>query len=127
MCLQLPRFTRKLTAKKDIVCYKWLAIDMYDYLKTPYQHQTVIIGETYKSELILPKNFFHRRNVNIGIHSFKNRQDAIRDVHFHSNCIVKCVIPKGSKYCIGKFGVDISYASDTLQYVAIIDHNTWQY
>lgn len=79
---------------------------------TPYQHAIIEIGETYYSELVREKN-----EVNIGLHSFVARISAIED---GNGLVVKCVIPKGSEYYLGKFnGVD-SFASNSLKYLEII-------
>ncbi len=84
-----------------------------DYI-TPYRETGVEIGETYKSSLVKNED----GEVDYGLHSFENLEDAKRD---GGDTYVKCIIPKGSQYYIGKFGCSISYASDTLKYLEIIE------
>lgn len=84
-------------------------------LVTPYQCFVVEIGKTYKSNL---ENIFDE--VKIGIHSFVTVKGAIEDDI--DSIIVKCIIPKGSKYYLGDFnGIKDSIASDTLKYIEIIN------
>lgn len=84
---------------------------------TPYQDFRVEIGNTYTSEL--KKNGYE---VNEGLHSFSTLQEARQDGDSEGEDVhVECIIPKGSKYYIGLFGGGVSYASDTLTYVRIVD------
>lgn len=79
---------------------------------TPYRRMPIEIGETYHSQL--------ERNdgeVEVGLHSFASAEDAKND---GGGIVVKCVIPKGSKYYIGTYHDNVSYASDTLKYVEVI-------
>lgn len=85
---------------------------------TPYRRFPIIIGETYDS--ILEKN---PKYINKGIHSFKNIKDAKNDADLY-NVIVKCIIPKDSKYYKGIFNNVVSYASNKLKYVEIIYEKT---
>lgn len=85
-----------------------------DNLKTTYQNANVKIGKTYKSELKREP-----LEINVGLHSFKNLDDAKRDAY--NICIfAKCIIPKGSKYYIGFYKSYTSYASNKLKYVDIV-------
>lgn len=86
---------------------------------TPYKKFPIIIGETYDS--ILEKN--PKYNINKGIHSFKNIKDAKNNANLYS-VIVKCIIPKDSKYYKGIFNDVVSYASNKLKYVEIIYEKT---
>lgn len=79
---------------------------------TPYQFQSISMGETYHSELIKENG-----EVNIGLHSVKDFYNSFND---HENFRVKCIIPKGSKYYKGKWGSSDSYASTSLKYIDII-------
>lgn len=80
---------------------------------TLYRRFPIEIGETYTSKLNKYGNV-----VGEGLHSFVNYKDAIND---GPGVVVKCIIPKGSNYYLGKFNNRDSYASDTLKYVEIID------
>jgi hypothetical protein len=83
---------------------------------TPIQDVEIEIGETYKSKLI--KNGLL---VEEGIHSFKNLEDVNYFASFDKNSfVVKCIMPKGSEYYVGKYGDHVSYASDTLKYVEVL-------
>lgn len=92
-----------------------------DNYYTPYRNCVVEIGETYSSKLILEgtrKCAF----VDVGIHSFKFKDDAVYDAYSFDTAfkIIKCIIPKGSEYFIGTFYGIPSYASNTLTYLEII-------
>ena len=87
-----------------------VAIDSYE---TPYRDFEVEIGETYTSKLI-KKSY----SVDVGLHSFEKLNDTI--IGGYGEVIVKCIIPKGSRYYKGTFDGNISYASDTLTYLKII-------
>lgn len=136
--------SRLLIAEKDIVCYKflermehtdydeslttrilrWIGIkperkSTYSYV-TPYQCTDVVIGETYTSHLVLEYGC-----VEIGLHSFANEKDALskskKIVQRLPIVIVRCIIPKGSEYCVGTFDVFVSYASSALTYLEIVE------
>lgn len=123
MCLDVKRNAIKRIAFKDIVCYKFLELDRNDNtFETPYQHVTVKLGETYKSDLI--KNFIGRHwgEVNRGIHSYKNFEDAKnKAIDFGSDfCVIKCVVPKWSRYYVGSYDSNDSIASSKLRYEEVI-------
>ena len=79
--------------------------------QTFYQDFKVEIGETYTSDLEKIDSTIEK-----GLHSFKTMKGA----KSHSNIVAKCIIPKGSKYYIGEFTCETSYASDRLTYIEII-------
>lgn len=86
---------------------------------TPYQNAIVEIGKTYESKLKreISSTYY---SVEIGLHSFEN----IRDARFYISSykrLVKCVIPKGSAYYVGKYSGTTSYASTKLKYIEIIN------
>jgi hypothetical protein len=86
--------------------------------RTIYQKAKVVIGETYKSKLILDiQSQINKPTVDIGLHSY------IKKPSLKLECIlVECVIPKGSNYFIGDFDeIKDSIASDTLKYIKIIN------
>ena len=62
----------------------------------------------------------------MGLHSFELLDDCknnafIEKIYAYKSVVVKCIIPKGSKYYKGKFNnyftVYSSYASDKIKYV----------
>jgi hypothetical protein len=89
---------------------------------TPYRHVNVEIGKTYTAK-ISPKN----ERIEEGLHSFVNKRDCIISSKKDS-VIVKCIIPKGSKYYSGDFVIlgkkfyrtCDSIASEALKYVKIV-------
>ena len=83
-----------------------------DILKTPYRDFIIKIGDKIESDLVCEDGY-----VNVGLHSFGSYISARRD---GLGLIVKCVIPKGSKYYKGFYGLEVSYASDKLNYLDII-------
>lgn len=133
MCLCL-RGNRGVIAEADIVCYKVvkdgdiskLTAETENIFYTYYQGFPVEMGKEFDSLLIIKNN-----RIDIGLHSFAILEDAkeflMRKALAWSDknlYIVKCIIPKGSKYCDGFFVSYTkkfeSFASDTLRYVEII-------
>jgi hypothetical protein len=84
---------------------------------TPFRNVEIKIGETYKSELIRYGSLIEK-----GIHSLKKLKAAKLIASFDKDrFVVKCIIPKGSEYYVGKYGNGhVSYASDTLKYVEFL-------
>jgi hypothetical protein len=83
---------------------------------TPFRNVEIEIGKIYKSKLIKYNSLIEE-----GIHSFENLEDTKLIASLDEDLfVVKCIIPKGSKYYIGKFDGYVSYASDTLKYVEIL-------
>jgi len=78
-------------------------------LLTLYRNAIVVIGEIYKSKLVLRDD-----RVNEGLHSYTNIPEK------NGNIIVRCTIPQGSEYYEGDFNGEDSLASDTLRYDEII-------
>lgn len=111
MCLVVDSKNPQI-AKKDMACYKVCLNTEYEFLViTPYQLAYLRIGAKYEER----SNECFTRTTNDYIltgdvyHSFKYLADARRDIKTwnttgkNSLCIVKCVIPKGSKYYLGSF------------------------
>lgn len=125
MCLKLRFYSRKRTAKEDIICYKWLrfypqfgtGINVY---RTPFRNASVNIGEKYTSELNSPFIFNEYRSIDVGLHSFADRSDAEDIMTKNYSVIVQCIIPKGSKYYVGDYYGCVSYASNTIIYEKVI-------
>lgn len=86
-----------------------------EHLVTPYRKYPIEIGKTYTSDLVCNEY----NEVEIGLHSFINKQDAFDDV-IQNGFVVKCIIPKGSKYYEGTFDISESYASDCITYIEIV-------
>ena len=89
-------------------------ITVKDYA-TPFQRAIVEIGETYHSALIKTGD-----RVEEGLHSYQKLGVVERFIDA-TTIGVKCIIPKGSKYYVGTYGKDVSYASDKLIYVELIE------
>jgi len=124
MCLETKRFFSKKTARKNIVVYKHLKMRNL-VLITPYQRTPVEVPGVVNSSLYKYREYYHKFNrasVNIGIHSFKNIDDCKEDARQeYSSHIVECVIPKGASYYAGKFNDMPSFASNSIEYVKVIN------
>lgn len=81
---------------------------------TPYQKVKIEIGKTYTSDLEKIDDIIER-----GLHSFEKIDDV--DILCGTDSTAKCVIPKGSAYYIGEFHGRVSYASDKLTYLEIVE------
>lgn len=121
MCLDIKRFSFAKRAKTDIVCYKFLVKNDYNELATPYRYRLITIGSTYESELKVKSRFFKNSRVEDGLHSLVNKSDVSRCFRGTRGVVVKCIIPAGSRYFEGHFDIYMSYASDKITYVEIID------
>lgn len=115
MCLTIKKNQGILTAKKDIICYK-LVEDGFDSgsLTTPYHYYPIVLGETYTSNIVREHN-----SINEGIHSYVKLGYALRYLRAWRATmhIIKCIIPKGSRYIRGTFDHDDeAIASDTIVY-----------
>jgi hypothetical protein len=138
MCLAVKKGTRVKTAKEDIVVYKLLAEDDNIY-KSPYQHVEWKIGETKEEEIQVEKEercFFDDKDetdnglcnyyitesdknkftfYSKGLHSVGSIERA--KVSQRDHIIVKCIIPKNSKYY---HNVSDLYVSNKLTIVEIV-------
>jgi len=129
MCLDLNFFNIfSKTASEDIVCYKYLCTKPPRFMRnytssqgngktyyTPYKYMPVKIGTTYSSNILR-----QGLTVSIALHSFSSYEslDKFRE---DDTVKVECLIPKGSKYYVGKFLGYESYASDKIEYIKIIE------
>ena len=91
----------KLTAKRDITCYKVLNKDYTSIVKY-FQYEP---GKIHKGCIGKPEESSKGsiKTIDIGFHSFSNKRTArltIRDYLRNKfyRVIVKCIIPKGSEY-----------------------------
>lgn len=102
MCL--TTITNKLTAKTDILVYKCLDFDGSIYC-TPFRYMPVEFNNG-RVELKSPLEKIGKDRVEIGIHSYFNKNNAIATSRqFHANTGTSmhyAIIPKGSSYYIGK-------------------------
>ena len=90
MCFTIT--TPEKIAKRDIVCYKRLIRRRGQYTSV-YQGSFYMFGKVYKTV-----GFgFVGRDVFEGRHSYSNLKQAKRLV-WDIEVIVKCIIPKGTKY-----------------------------
>ena len=124
MCLDLNKNYKLNTAKKDMVVFKHIRANEDGTFQTTYQDFPIVIGKTYSS-LLTTVDYICISSCKIGLHSFKMLSSVKSDCDvlsfkYGALVLVECIIPKGSHYYVGKFGCDISYASDTLKYVRIV-------
>lgn len=121
MCLIVKPNQRIQTAKSDIICYKFVD-DLYNNgeLTTSFQNVSIIIGNTYKSEIVR-----HFDEIYIALHSYVNLEKATAQIYRYEDTahVVECTIPKGSRYIKGHFDTKfgkLCYASDTITYNTIL-------
>jgi len=128
MCLE--KVGVQCVAEKDKVCYKNVLIFDDGSLATPYRRYPVSVGKSYESGLLVQASYWGNL-VHIGLHSFATRKSAIADAKdvsknhifynrsestYRTYAIIKCIIPKGSKYYAGKFENHKAFASDCIEY-----------
>lgn len=124
MSLELNKNAKEQIAIEDIVVYKRLSVLRNNTTKaieysTSFKGFSVIMGETYVSELIMETSKYlgiEYNFVKLGLHSYKHLKSA----RYGNEVVAKCIIPKGSSYYYGNFGLSKSYASDTLKYIKIL-------
>lgn len=105
MCL-VKIFPGFKTAREDIKVYKILNKNrLFNIYKSPYQCTPYILNKEYTSVLCDSISHITERVfiVEEGLHTFLNKDDAIKHCLGGSSSWVVCeaVIPKGSKYAIG--------------------------
>lgn len=140
MCLNIKRNQKSEIAVEDIICYKIVeqqlkpdfrcrkAMVGSDVYNTPYQYVEVEIGCTYESLIEVENDFEnYESKVEAGLHSFHNKMDCtqsalgIANRYSNTQWLVKCCIPKGSKYYKGLFDESLSYASNKIIYLEIVE------
>lgn len=118
--------THKLNYKYSFIigamgtCVTSLIVNKQEFINifyhTPYIKTIIELGKKYTSELYL---YEFLNLVEKGLHSFVQKPN-IKEGQY----LVKCIIPKGSKYYKGIFEIDSysfdSIASDKLKYIKII-------
>jgi len=120
-----------MTAKRNIVVYKIIR-PVGNYYETPYQYIKIEIPSCLETKLEKPKMGptygIGDLIIEKGFHSCKFVKDLIqlsREYDWVKECIlVKCIIPKGAQYYIGfDDSKRVSYASDKLNYIEILNIN----
>lgn len=119
--LRYKKNSIKRIAFKDIVCYKFVEIFNKDTFITPYQGVLTELGKTYIASLtkVDYKGF---SEITYGLHSYKNFENAKnKAINFGKEfCVVKCIIPRWSRYYVGEYDCDESFASNKLIYSEIV-------
>ena len=122
MCLHIEENQQAEIATEDIICYKAIIEKLDNELYTFYQQAKIKIGNTYRSKFTI--DCFGE--IEKGLHSLTTLEIAKEFIYDKTltriTHIVKCIIPKGSKYYLGHFCVNNdSYASNRLKYVEIVE------
>jgi hypothetical protein len=118
-----------MTAKRDLTVYKIIK-EKNGAMVTPYEEVKIEIGSEYRSDLVLNRNY---GEVRFGLHSLKSIKSCLPEIKFFKGLfdyrtygyklyIVKCTIPKGSRYYNGTFNaLTDCLASDCIVYNEIIE------
>lgn len=118
MCLYTKQKEVKI-AKKDITCYKVINPDMTSLYFTEFNW---VLGKLYETEIECCSKWDFNE-VSKSFHSYKTLQDLMHG-YFKSlsPCMmVKCTIPKGSEYYLGKQDEMDGYASNKIIVNEILD------
>lgn len=142
MCLRILSNSEALISENDIECYKIVLKNKNIFFKKYYTLARLIhikLGKEYTSDFefgtetkFIPRagHSFTKRTIEKGLHSFTNLREAksfcqteLLDNSYHYY-IVKCIIPKKSKYYFGRFGDREGYASNCIKYTEeiVYDH-----
>lgn len=116
MCLYTKQKEVKI-AKKDITCYKLINPNMTSWFYTEFKWE---LNKLYETEMDFCPVY---KTVSQAFHSYKTLQDLMYG-YFQSlsPCMmVKCTIPKGSEYYLGKQGELDGYASNKIIANEILD------
>ena len=115
MCL-ISYNTDPSTARIDIGCYKIYKRSSNGWTSLYKDYPMTDIDKLDTTELQRPGDFYIEK----GFHSFAYLSDAeyvaerFSKMHKCETCIVKCIIPKGSRYYVGKYSLNISYCSELI-------------
>ena len=127
MCLTIKKGQRFLIAKTDIVCYKIL-INRKKGLKTFFRHEPIKLGNVYYSNISRRITKYSESIIEKAIHSFVDYIEVKKFYNYQIKFsmaenlkIIKCIIPKGSKYIKGEFDIYEGYASDCLTYLESVN------
>ena len=84
--------------------------------RTMYQNTLIEIGKTYTSNII--RGEMSPNTITVALHSYADVERTKFEKHFGWQVVViRCIIPRGSRYYVGKFASYKSYASNKLKYV----------
>jgi hypothetical protein len=141
MCLRIFSNREALIADNDIECYKIVVKNKKVFSKKYFTLARLVnikLGDEYTSDIEFDTitKFFPRTGRSVtkitiekGLHSFTNLRDAksfcqtqLLDESYNYY-IVKCIIPKNSKYYIGIFENKECYASNNIKYTTEIVYN----
>lgn len=118
MCLS--NSGEKKIATHDITCYKVVMTRRNKYY-TIYYGKYVKIGGSYRSSIKGYYSYCSCSCITKALHSYSNKRSAISDSAYKRGAaVIRCIIPKGAVYYIGKFGKDRAYASNKLKYVELV-------
>lgn len=139
MCLYTTQKEPKI-AQEDITCYKVLKIYNPEWevelgrkrksektvLKSYYNPKFKWnIDKHYRSRLVIePRHLTNNYSVNKAFHSYQTLESAksfCKSSLILPGVIVRCIIPKGAKYCVGQQGNEDGYASNRMIMKEIID------
>lgn len=117
MCLENAKYQG--ITDKDIIVYKHIIItdNPEKRFTSSYKLAPIVFNKVLKSNIKFYDNW---REVEEGLHSFVEQDDAEFNAENYRETLVECVIPKGSKLYVGDFEENDSYASDKLIYKRII-------
>lgn len=130
MCLATTKATAKV-AEKDIVCYKIMEHRgrgrRFGTYRSFFRNFPYCLGTTYQENRFVDNvsatySYFTKQySVNYGFHSY---WDPVHPTH--SETLVKCIIPKGSKYFIGVGNPGSrQYCSDKIKIMAEWYNGEW--
>ena len=125
MCLTIPASInppKALIAKEDIVCYKLLRKYYDGRIISPFQNIPYTLNELVNIKKIEVIRRIGSTTIHAGLHSFGRQEDAfVCATHIFGMfevfdyLVYKAIIPKGSKYYVGKFDCfNECYVSDAL-------------
>lgn len=137
MCLYTTQKEPKM-AEKDITCYKVLKIYnpewegesgrkgkktvLQSYYNPKFKWN---VDKHYRSRLVIePRHLTNNYSVNKAFHAYQTLESAksfCKSSLKHPGVIVRCIIPKGAKYCAGQHGNEDGYASNRMIMKEIID------
>ena len=129
MCMHIrkERFYKR-TAKEDIVCYKSVKkSDDENIVLSVYYFFKYRIGRTYrKRKIVKPRPLFKTEGFKIDggfFHSYISLRNAKIDIRPGSGrIVVKCMIPKGSKYYRGDdLARNLCYCSNAIRVVKVLN------
>lgn len=118
MCLLTTQQVPQI-AEEDITCYKVISPDMTSLYHTEFKWE---LDKLYETEIEC-RSKWDFTVVSQAFHSYKTLQDLMHG-YFKSlsPCMmVKCTIPKGSEYYLGRQGVMDGYASNQIIVNEILD------